>query len=98
MSRASAETEADAIEELYARGVTDGLPVVPPTPSRAGRGAAAPGRRAAGLGARAGGEGRVPGGGGRPPPGGPARPACRGRGGLRRRLRSSRGVGDDQFA
>ena len=25
------DVEADAIEALYARGVTDGLPVVPPT-------------------------------------------------------------------
>ena len=46
MSRASAETEADAIEELYARGVTDGLPVVPPTPARVARAVAASGRRA----------------------------------------------------
>ncbi len=40
----SANAEADAIEELYARGVTDGLPVVPPTRARVERAIAASGR------------------------------------------------------
>src|SRR2546422_870534 len=34
MSLADPGLDADAIEELYARGVTDGLPVVPPTRGR----------------------------------------------------------------
>src|SRR5438552_2036348 len=38
------DVDADAIEELYARGVTDGLPVVPPTPARVHRAIAASGR------------------------------------------------------
>jgi hypothetical protein len=38
--------DGDAIEELYARGVTDGLPVVPPTRERVGRALAASGRPA----------------------------------------------------
>ncbi|HET7340442.1 MAG TPA: TlpA family protein disulfide reductase, partial [Methylomirabilota bacterium] len=37
---------ADAIEELYARGVTDGLPVVPPTRERVSRALQACGRAA----------------------------------------------------
>jgi hypothetical protein len=36
----------DAIETLYARGVTDGLPVVPPTRPRVDRAIAASGRAA----------------------------------------------------
>ena len=44
MPRADADAEADAIEELYARGVTDGLPVVPPTRARVDRAVAATGR------------------------------------------------------
>ncbi len=40
------DAQADAIEELYARGVTDGLPVVPPTLSRVGKAIAASGRSA----------------------------------------------------
>src|SRR5438552_14953652 len=36
----------DPIEELYARGVTDGLPVVPPTPERVARAVEAAGRAA----------------------------------------------------
>ena len=40
------EAVADAIEELYARGVTDGLPVIPPTRERVGRAIAASGRKA----------------------------------------------------
>src|SRR2546430_10511149 len=36
--------DVDAIEELYARGVTDGLPVVPPTRERVERAVAASGR------------------------------------------------------
>jgi hypothetical protein len=40
------DAEADAIEALYARGVTDGLPVVPPTPARVARAVAATGRPA----------------------------------------------------
>src|SRR5687767_5756615 len=45
----SPDLEADAIEELYARGVTDGLPVVPPTRARVGRAVAASGRDGAEL-------------------------------------------------
>lgn len=41
---ASAAALADAIEALYARGVTDGLPVVPPTPERVAEAVAATGR------------------------------------------------------
>jgi hypothetical protein len=37
-------TDADPFEELFARGVTDGLPVVPPTPARVTRAVAACGR------------------------------------------------------
>jgi hypothetical protein len=46
-----AEPDADAelIEALYARGVTDGLPVVPPTPARVRRAIAAAGRPAEDL-------------------------------------------------
>src|SRR5574337_1357675 len=40
---------ADAIEELFARGVTDGLPVVPPTRERVGAMVAGSGRRAGEL-------------------------------------------------
>jgi hypothetical protein len=43
---AAADAEADAIEALYARGVTDGLPVVPPTRARVARALAASGRAA----------------------------------------------------
>ncbi|MGH7356202.1 MAG: hypothetical protein ACRELS_16700 [Candidatus Rokuibacteriota bacterium] len=39
-----ADTDVDAIEELYARGVTDGLPVVPPTRERVAQAVAASGR------------------------------------------------------
>ena len=35
---------SDPIEELFARGVTDGLPVVPPTAERVGATVAASGR------------------------------------------------------
>src|SRR5574341_290849 len=49
MSGAGAEAEADAIEELFARGVTDGLPVVPPTRGRVERALAASGRDAGEL-------------------------------------------------
>jgi hypothetical protein len=45
----SADLDADAIEALYARGVTDGLPVVPPTRSRVSAAVAATGRDAAAL-------------------------------------------------
>jgi hypothetical protein len=45
----SADVEADAIEDLYARGVTDGLPVVPPTPARVRRAVEACGRDGAEL-------------------------------------------------
>ena len=38
--------DADPIEALFARGVTDGLPVVPPTPARVAAAVAATGRRA----------------------------------------------------
>src|SRR3989442_7469736 len=44
MSLADPGLDADAIEELYARGVTDGLPVVPPTRGRVERAIAASGR------------------------------------------------------
>lgn len=44
MPRVDADAEADAIEALYARGVTDGLPVVPPTRARVGRAIAESGR------------------------------------------------------
>jgi len=40
----SADLDADAIEELFARGVTDGLPVVPPTRARVRRAIEATGR------------------------------------------------------
>lgn len=43
---AGPEAQADAIEELYARGVTDGLPVVPPTRTRVAKAIAASGRNA----------------------------------------------------
>jgi hypothetical protein len=49
MSLADPELTADAIEELYARGVTDGLPVVPPTRERVARAVAATGRDAGEL-------------------------------------------------
>src|SRR5215470_3342646 len=39
-------TDADQIEALYARGVTDGLPVVPPTRERVARAIEASGRAA----------------------------------------------------
>jgi hypothetical protein len=42
-------TETDPIEALYARGVTDGLPVVPPTRARVGRAIEASGRAADAL-------------------------------------------------
>ncbi|MGH7325847.1 MAG: hypothetical protein ACREJ9_14560 [Candidatus Rokuibacteriota bacterium] len=41
--------DADAVETLYARGVTDGLPVVPPTAERVERAVAASGRAAQDL-------------------------------------------------
>jgi len=44
-----ADTDTDAIEELYARGVTDGLPVVPPTRERVAQAVAASGRDGAEL-------------------------------------------------
>jgi hypothetical protein len=44
MSLVDPEVDADAIEALYARGVTDGLPVVPPTRARVERAVAASGR------------------------------------------------------
>jgi hypothetical protein len=44
MSQATSDLEADAIEDLYAKGVTDGLPVVPPTHARVMRAVAACGR------------------------------------------------------
>src|SRR2546428_112302 len=44
MSLADPDLDADAIEELYARGVTDGLPLVPPTRARVDRVLAAAGR------------------------------------------------------
>jgi len=40
------ESQADAIEDLYARGVTDGLPVVPPTRTRVEKAIAGSGRKA----------------------------------------------------
>ncbi len=43
---------ADAIEACFARGITDGLPVVPPTPDRVARAVAASGRPAGELVAR----------------------------------------------
>ncbi len=43
------ESQADAIEDLYARGVTDGLPVVPPTRTRVEKAIAASGRKASEL-------------------------------------------------
>jgi hypothetical protein len=39
-------SDQDEFEELFARGVTDGLPVVPPTPERVARAIAAAGRPA----------------------------------------------------
>src|SRR5512145_1325420 len=39
-------SDADAIETFYARGLTDGLPVVPPTPTRVRRAVAGAGRSA----------------------------------------------------
>jgi hypothetical protein len=44
MSLVDPEVDADAMEALYARGVTDGLPVVPPTRARVERAVAASGR------------------------------------------------------
>src|SRR5712691_9357620 len=44
MSLVDPDLDADAIEELFARGVTDGLPVVPPTRARVDRAIAASGR------------------------------------------------------
>jgi hypothetical protein len=46
---AEPDADADLIETLYARGVTDGLPVVPPTPDRVERAIAAAGRPAQDL-------------------------------------------------
>jgi hypothetical protein len=46
MSFVDPDLDADAIEELYGRGVTDGLPVVPPTRARVDRAVAATGRDA----------------------------------------------------
>jgi hypothetical protein len=43
------ELDAQAIEDLYARGVTDGLPVVPPTRALVERAVAASGRKAGDL-------------------------------------------------
>ncbi len=43
---AGPDFQADAIEDLYARGVTDGLPVVPPTLGRVEKAIAASGRGA----------------------------------------------------
>jgi hypothetical protein len=43
------ELDANAIEDLYARGVTDGLPVVPPTRKLVQRAVAASGREAGDL-------------------------------------------------
>jgi hypothetical protein len=45
----AADDAPDPVEELYARGVTDGLPVVPPTPARVARAVSAAGRDAADL-------------------------------------------------
>src|SRR4029453_3965628 len=47
MSRADPDLESDAIESLFARGVTDGLPVVPPTRRLVQRAVAAAGRAGA---------------------------------------------------
>src|ERR671931_118919 len=44
--RSGPDRDADLIEELYARGVTDGLPVVPPTRARVDRAIEASGRAA----------------------------------------------------
>ncbi len=49
MSLADPDLDADAIEELYARGVTDGLPVIPPTRARVDHAVAATGRDGAEL-------------------------------------------------
>ena len=46
MSPADPDLDADAIESLFARGVTDGLPVVPPTRRLVERAIAASGRAA----------------------------------------------------
>jgi hypothetical protein len=43
-SLARRESDADAVEALYARGLTDGLPVVPPTRERVRQAVAASGR------------------------------------------------------
>ena len=42
----SRSVDTDPVEELFARGVTDGLPVVPPTRERVARAVAAAGRAA----------------------------------------------------
>src|SRR5213596_3265506 len=49
MSPVDPDLDADAIESLYARGVTDGLPVVPPTRALVARAVAATGRAAGEL-------------------------------------------------
>jgi hypothetical protein len=49
MSPVDPDLDADAIESLYARGVTDGLPVVPPTRRLVERAVAASGREAGEL-------------------------------------------------
>src|SRR3989454_2685889 len=49
MSPVDPDLDADAIESLYARGVTDGLPVVPPTRRLVARAVAASGREAGEL-------------------------------------------------
>ncbi|PYO16686.1 MAG: hypothetical protein DMD75_00220, partial [Candidatus Rokuibacteriota bacterium] len=49
MSPADPELDADAIESLFNRGVTDGLPVVPPTRPLVERAIAASGRDAGEL-------------------------------------------------
>src|SRR5437879_11321472 len=49
MSPVDPDLDADAIESLYARGVTDGLPVVPPTRRLVERAGAASGREAGEL-------------------------------------------------
>src|SRR5438093_509721 len=46
MSQADSDPDADAIERLFDRGVTDGLPVVPPTRRLVDRAVAASGRDA----------------------------------------------------
>ena len=46
MSPADPDLDADAIESLFARGVTDGLPVVPPTRRLVERAIASSGRAA----------------------------------------------------